>query len=59
MIYTSFLGPKRAIFGVRVKFKSVLGSTHVDEHVLLSMLSLAMTFDFDLIFWVVFDFLGL
>ena len=37
MIYTSFLG-----------FKSILGSTHVVEQLSLAMLSLTMTFNFDL-----------
>ena len=47
-----------AIFGVRLRFKTVLGSTHVAEQLLFSIVPSILTFDFDLIFGVIFDYLG-
>ena len=53
-----FLGPKLAIFGVRLRFKTVLGSTHVAEQLLFSIVPSILTFDFGLILGSFFYFLG-
>ena len=51
LIFGSFLtfeGPNWLFFGVRLRFKTVLGSTHVAEQLLFSIVPSILTFDFDL-----------
>ena len=47
-----------AFFGVRLRFKTVLGSTHVVEQLLISFIPLILIFDFDLILVVLFLLFG-
>ena len=48
MVVLCFLGSKWAILEVKVRFKTVFGSTHALEQLLFFMLPLVLTFDFDL-----------
>ena len=44
-----FWGPKGGIFRVGIRFKIVLGSTHIVQQLLFAMFPSILTFDFDLI----------
>ena len=46
------------IFEVQGRRKTVLGSTYVVERLLFFMFPLVMTFDFDLILWLLLTFLA-
>ena len=39
------------ILGIRPRLKTFLGSTHIAEQLLFSMVPSILTFNFDLIFW--------
>ena len=56
--FWAFWGPNGLVLGVRVRFKTVLGSTHVVEQLLFSLLSPIVNFDFHLILGSLFYFLG-
>ena len=56
--FGTFWGRNLAILRVKVRLRTVLGSTHVVEQLLFSLVLSILMFDFDLIFWAVFYFFG-
>ena len=56
-VIVDFLGPNGLLLGSVYNSKTVLRSTHVVEQHSFSMFLSILTFDFDLTFGVIFDFL--